>query len=337
MKGRRLRPKVIQLIDDAKLGGVNIALESLAASKLNHEFHFELIHTRLNLPKFNHYDASVIVIHAALSWRKLPALLALKIANWSTPILYQEHHYSREFVRHCVDHPSRFKWMLKLGYALVDKVLSVSNQQADWLVSFCQLPQSKIARVGQAKELALFKAVAKGERHSPLRLAAYGRLTKQKGFDLLIKAIAHFPDTEVTLTIAGDGEDKEALQQLVECQSQVRFIGEIEDVASFLSTVDVVVIPSRWEPFGLTCMESVAAGKHVILPAIDGLADQLPNPDERIGFEVIESLSVKGIIEAIEKVSDESDLGVSESQRHATELAWENMLERWRQLLIQYK
>ena len=39
MKGRRLRPKVIQLIDDAKLGGVNIALESLAASKLNHEFH----------------------------------------------------------------------------------------------------------------------------------------------------------------------------------------------------------------------------------------------------------------------------------------------------------
>ena len=337
MKGRRLRPKVIQLIDDAKLGGVNIALESLAASKLNHEFHFELIHTRLNLPKFNHYDASVIVIHAALSWRKLPALLALKIANWSTPILYQEHHYSREFVRHCVDHPSRFKWMLKLGYALVDKVLSVSNQQADWLVSFCQLPESKIARVGQAKELALFKAVAKGERHSPLRLAAYGRLTKQKGFDLLIKAIAHFPDTEVTLTIAGDGEDKEALQQLVECQSQVRFIGEIEDVASFLSTVDVVVIPSRWEPFGLTCLESVAAGKHVILPAIDGLADQLPNPDERIGFEVIESLSVKGIIEAIEKVSDESDLGVSEGQRLATEQAWENMLEQWWLLLAQYK
>ena len=332
-----MRVKVIQLIDDAKLGGVNIALESLAASKLKQEFQFQLIHTRLNLPQFNHYDASVIVIHAAMSWRKLPALLALKIANWSTPILYQEHHYSREFVRHCVANSSRFKWMLKLGYAMVDKVLTVSNPQADWLVDFCQLPEHKIARVGQAKELSSFIAVVKTKRHSPLRLAAYGRLSKQKGFDLLIRAIAHFPDTDVTLTIAGDGEDKEALQQLVAHKSQVSFIGEIEDVAAFLSTVDAVIIPSRWEPFGLTCMESVAAGKHVILPAIDGLADQLPNPDERIGFEVIESLSITGIIEAIEKVSNQNHLGVSESQRVATEQAWENMLERWQQLLAEYK
>ena len=141
----------------------------------------------------------------------------------------------------------------------------------------------------------------------------------------------------MTLTIAGDGEDKEALQQLVAHKSQVSFIGEIEDVAAFLSTVDAVIIPSRWEPFGLTCMESVAAGKHVILPAIDGLADQLPNPDERIGFEVIESLSITGIIKAIEKVSNQSHLGVSESQRVATEQAWENMLERWQQLLAEYK
>lgn len=333
-----MRPKVIQLIDDAKLGGVNIALESLAASKLQQEFQFELIHTQFTQPTFRRYQAEVIVVHAAMSWCKLPALLVLKIANWSTPILYQEHHYSREFVAHCVASPVRFKWMLKLGYALVDKVLTVSNQQADWLVDFCQLPEGKIARVGQAKELSQFMAIAKQKPHSPLKLAAYGRLTQQKGFDLLIQAINQFSESEVTLTVAGDGEDNDKLQQLVENHSQVHFIGEINDVAAFLADVDVVVIPSRWEPFGLTCMESVAAGKHVVIPALDGLAGQLPNAaDEQQGFEIIEPLSVGGIVEAIKKVLSQSELGVSDNTRHATGLAWQQVLARWQKLLAQYK
>ncbi|MCL1049623.1 glycosyltransferase [Shewanella abyssi] len=341
-----MRPKVIHLIDDAKLGGVNLALASLAASRLKQHFDFQLLHIQLTQLKLTRYSADIIVVHGAMSWRKIPALLALKLANSSTPLLYQEHHYCREFVRHSVAHPYRFKLMLKLGYALMNKVLAVSNQQADWLVEFGVLVEDKLARVGQAKEVEPFIAVAAVKPHSPLRLVAYGRLAKQKGFDLLIQAMASFSEQEVTLTIAGDGEDRDMLQQLAKAMPQVTFIGEVDDVPTFLSTADAVVIPSRWEPFGLSCMESVAAGRHVILPEIDGLADQITELRQhqqgdshgyRQGYEVIESLSVEGITQAITRVKNGNCIGINGEQRQSTQYAWQKMLARWQQLLEQYR
>ncbi|QQX79432.1 glycosyltransferase [Shewanella sp. KX20019] len=337
-----MRPKVIHLIDDTKLGGVNLALESLATSRLKQHFDFKLLHIQLTQLKQSRYNADIIVIHAAMSWRKIPALLALKLANSSTPLLYQEHHYCREFVRHSVAHPYRFKLMLKLGYALMDKVIAVSHQQADWLVELGVLTEDKVARVGQAKEVEHFMAVAAVEAHSPLRLVAYGRLAKQKGFDLLIQAMASFSEQEVTLTIAGDGEDKDKLQLLAQMMPQVTLIGEVDDVPALLNTADAVVIPSRWEPFGLTCMESIAAGRHVILPEIDGLADQITELRQHQqgqfhGYEVIESLSVDGIRQAITRVKNGNCIGGCGEQRQATQYAWQKMLARWQQLLEQYR
>ncbi|PKH56699.1 glycosyl transferase family 1 [Shewanella sp. Choline-02u-19] len=332
-----MRPKVIHLIDDVKLGGVNLALESLAASRLNQHFDFQLRHIELSQLQLTRYDANIIVIHGAISWRKIPALVILKLANRSTPLLYQEHHYCREFMRHCVRHPYRFKMMLKLGYRLMDKVLTVSDQQADWLIEFGALNEKKVARVGQAKELANCIALTGVKPYTPLRLVAYGRLAKQKGFDLLIQAMANFSEQEVTLAIAGDGEDRESLQQLAKSMPQVTLVGEVDDVAAFLSTADAVVIPSRWEPFGLTCMESIAAGRHVILPEIDGLADQIAELSKhQQGYEVIESLSVEGITQAITRVKNGNQIGVNGEQRQATQQAWEKMLVRWQQLLAQY-
>ncbi|WOT05816.1 glycosyltransferase family 4 protein [Shewanella youngdeokensis] len=334
-----MQPKIIHLIDDAKLGGVNLALESLAASTLNQSFEFQLHHIQLIKPSFCRYQAQVIVVHGALSWRKIPALIAIKLANMSTPLMYQEHHYCREFVRHCVGKPYRFKWLLTLGYSLMDKVLTVSDQQADWLVECGVISETKLARVGQAKQVEPFLAIPKAKQATPLKLVAYGRLSKQKGFDLLIKAMASFNAKQVTLAIAGDGEDKGALQQLAQAMPHVTFVGEINDVPTFLRSGDVVVIPSRWEPFGLTCMESIAAGRHVVLPALDGLADQIDDLKDvggKQGYEVINPLTATGIVEAIERVSRSAEIGSNQLQRQATQLAWQRVQTRWLQLLQQH-
>ncbi|MCL1137642.1 glycosyltransferase [Shewanella pneumatophori] len=381
-----MRPTIVHLIDDTKLGGVNLALESLAASALQQSFSFKLLYRQFNSCSFQRYQADVIVLHAAASWRKLPAFLALKLANIGTPILYQEHHYSREFVRHCVQSSTRFEFMLQLTYKLMHKVLLVSQSQQEWLTELDVIAADKMVLVGQGKELSAFialpskvdaeslsKSIAKeitpepvevstqapalatAQSHKPpIKLLAYGRLSKQKGFDLLIKAMAKLPAEQVQLSIAGDGEQREELVQLAKGLSHVELVGEVQDVPRFLAQGDLVVIPSRWEPFGLTCIEAVAAGKPVIVANLDGLADQAEalrchslSPSltftpslscqlkELQVVKLLDELSVTGIEQAILQVINGEPLQVSSEQRVYCERVWESVLDSWKQLLQQ--
>ncbi|ABV88755.1 glycosyltransferase family 4 protein [Shewanella pealeana] len=329
-----MQPTVIHLIDDNKLGGVNLALESLAASKLNQLFRFKLIHRRFSFPSFRRYTADIIVVHGALSWRKFPALLTLKLANFGTPILYQEHHYSREFVAQCVVHPKRFYSMLKFGYGLMDKVLLVSQAQVNWLDELKILATDKRVCLGQAKELDKFRHLPSRACSSPLKLVACGRLSRQKGFDLLIKAMVKLPADRVSLTLAGEGEEASALNALARPLPHVRLIGEVQDVARFLDSGDVVIIPSRWEPFGLTCLEAIAAGKPVILANVDGLGDQVEWLKQKGGgYQLIDDLSVEGIERAINRVLDAEPLRINCQQRQSAEQAWQQMLNSWQTVL----
>ncbi|MGS0693596.1 glycosyltransferase [Shewanella sp. 0m-4] len=327
-----MRPTVIHLVDDIKLGGVNLALTSLAASRLQQSFSFQRVVSQFNKPQFKRYQADVIVVHGAVNWRKLPAFLALKLANIGTPILYQEHHYSREFARHCVKSPWRFRLMLRLGYGLMDKVLSVSNAQADWLQALGVLPTDKLVRVGQGKELSSFIALPEKSASAPIRLLAYGRLSQQKGFDLLIKAMAKVSPNRVELILAGEGEQGPELAALAAPLEHVHLVGEVHDVPQFLSRGDLVIIPSRWEPFGLTCLEAIAAGKGVIAANIDGLGEQLAGLERQGGYQLINDLTVEGIESAINHAITEP-LKITVSARLSSVQAWESMLECWQQVL----
>ena len=329
-------PTVTHLIDDNKLGGVNLALESLAASRLNKQFVFKLIHRCFSVPSFKRYHTDIIVVHAALSWRKLAALLALKLANMGTPILYQEHHYSREFVAQCVVHPKRFYRMLKFGYGLMDKVLLVSQAQVRWLDELHILAKDKRVWLGQAKELSQFRCLPQRPLSSPLKLLAYGRLSRQKGFDLLIKAMAKLPADRVNLTLAGGGEEANTLNALARRLPHVRLVGEVQDVPQFLDSGDVVIIPSRWEPFGLTCLEAIAAGKPVILAGVDGLGDQTQWLKQNGGgYQLIDELSVEGIEMALTQVLNTEPLRVNRQQRQSSEQTWELMLNNWQRVLTE--
>lgn len=333
-----MRPTVVHLIDDTKLGGVNLALESLAASRLNQSYLFKLIYREFSLPSFRRYVADIIVVHGALSWLKIPAMLALRLANLGTPILYQEHHYSREFVAHRVAHPKRFYTMLRFGYGLMDRVLLVSDAQRRWLEKNAILATEKMRCVGQAKALNQFIALANRPFSLPLKLVAYGRLSQQKGFDLLIQAMAKLPADRVNLTLAGEGEDAPMLSALAKPLPHVSLVGEVEDVPQFLDSGDIVIIPSRWEPFGLTCLEAVAAGKGVILSNVDGLGDQIARLQiNGCGYQVIEELSVEGIVQAINHVLNQRLNGelfeINSAQRQSCEQVWEQMLSQWEQTL----
>ena len=109
----------------------------------------------------------------------------------------------------------------------------------------------------------------------PPVIGAMGRLHEVKRFDLLIDAAARLRDAgyDFTLRIAGDGPERAALEAQVAnlgLGKQVEFSGWIGDAQAFLSQLDLFVVSSRYESFGLVLVEAMAAGVPVVSADIDG-------------------------------------------------------------------
>lgn len=102
-------------------------------------------------------------------------------------------------------------------------------------------------------------------------LAFVGRMTYQKGPDLLVEAIPSvlhdYPNAK--FVFIGDGYMKQQLQDRVNQLNvghAVRFTGYLPDVekANLLKACDALIVPSRNEPFGIVVLEAWSCGKPVI-------------------------------------------------------------------------
>ena len=111
-----------------------------------------------------------------------------------------------------------------------------------------------------------------------LRIVMVSRLEHdKKGQDLLIRAVAALQGT-VTVDFIGIGSSMEYLKQLtaeLHAETYVRFLGKQTQgyVATHLADYDLFVQPSRWEGFGLTVAEAMAAGVPVLVSEGQGPAE----------------------------------------------------------------
>ncbi len=105
-----------------------------------------------------------------------------------------------------------------------------------------------------------------------------GRLVYQKGPDLFIEAIRKVCQGrwDAKVIVAGDGGMKQFLQDRAR-DLPVNFVGYIPDseYIRLLNACDLVVIPSRNEPFGLVLLESWSAEKPVVACDVGGLSENI--------------------------------------------------------------
>lgn len=116
-------------------------------------------------------------------------------------------------------------------------------------------------------------------------VGSIGRLTKQKGFDYLIKAAADIP--KIKIAIAGVGEEGGALLREIKelgLEGRVRLAGQQKDVVGFLDTLDIFVLPSRWEGFGIVLLEAGLSGLPVIASRVDGIREIVTDGEDGILF-----------------------------------------------------
>jgi glycosyltransferase involved in cell wall biosynthesis len=100
-----------------------------------------------------------------------------------------------------------------------------------------------------------------------------GRLVHAKGLDRLILTFRSvFPrgDEPVRLVILGEGTEEGMLHELASGDERIRFLRTQKEVAPFYRAFDVYTNTARFEPFGLTVLEAMAAGCSLVLTRTDG-------------------------------------------------------------------
>ncbi|MEK9181011.1 MAG: glycosyltransferase family 4 protein [Patescibacteria group bacterium] len=113
-----------------------------------------------------------------------------------------------------------------------------------------------------------------------------GRLTKEKGVDVLLKTIATIDNPAV---IAGAGPEEQALKKLAEkldLDDRVKFLGEISNKRDFFSQINCLVVPSvEAESFGLVIIEAMTAGVPVIASRIGATGEIIEHKKTGLLFE----------------------------------------------------
>jgi glycosyltransferase involved in cell wall biosynthesis len=157
----------------------------------------------------------------------------------------------------------------------------------------------------EAREIFHSKLVT---RNSNLfHVGAVTRLTPDKGADVLIDAVSDLP--EVNLTTIGTGPEEGFLRKIIldrNLSDRVILISHVDDLASFYSSLDAFVLPSRdHDPFGLVAAEAMSMGIPTIVTDQCGIADFLRDGEDAL---IVKAESISALQKAICKLRDDITL-----------------------------
>jgi glycosyltransferase involved in cell wall biosynthesis len=155
------------------------------------------------------------------------------------------------------------------------KVLAVSKLAAEFYSSF-GFPEDRIYPFGYFRDSDPQSRTA---RAGTLRVAYIGRLCSQKGLDVLLRALEPLWDgrPELALDVIGGGPDLPAIREYMAAHpsARIRLRGVLpsSSIPREISEYDLVVLPSRFDGWGVVVNEALAAAVPAIVSDTCGAAD----------------------------------------------------------------
>jgi glycosyltransferase involved in cell wall biosynthesis len=222
----------------------------------------------------------------------------------------------RIMTRHYSDYHTRInkKWHVRLDQLctrLCHRVIAVSEHTADHMISVEGAPPNKVHAVLNGIDFDRVK-VSSPEAPSKLRqefgadgsylLLIVGRLHPEKGYGYLLQAMATLKgrlDRPVRLLIVGKGplEDKFRKEAVsLGCADTVQFLGFRNDVPDLMAAVDLLVLPSVAEAFGLVLTEALYLGTPIVATRVGGIPEIVSDGVDGVLVSPADSQALAGAI-----------------------------------------
>lgn len=171
-----------------------------------------------------------------------------------------------------------FVYLYRVFYRNIDTIVCQSSEMADDLLNNFNVKQGNIRIINNPVDLDFIQRKAgsfKPSKPAKYVFVACGRLNFQKGFDLLLDAVADLKNIDWALWIIGEGKLKSKLKAKalkLNVQDRVKFLGYKENPYPYFSEADAFILSSRFEGMPNVVLEALAVGTMIIsTPAPGGV------------------------------------------------------------------
>jgi len=186
-----------------------------------------------------------------------------------------------------------------------DRFLVLNSESIEELQEL-GLERSQMAPIVNGVDTTYFAPPEEKEALPFVKAVFVGRLTTQKGVDVLLRAWAQLAEPR-ELILVGDGAERPSLEALASelKLDHVTFTGSTNDVRSYLQQADLFVLPSRSEGIPNALLEAMACGLPVVASAVGGIPDVVQDGESGL---LVPSEDVPALAAAIRRLLADSDL-----------------------------
>lgn len=226
---------------------------------------------------YSDYD----IVHAH-NYRTLVNLLALNHFQFSyPPVVIQAHGNALPIAWNKKLKPAHdFIWsnlVASRGYRFIaDAEIEIEHYQQEGI------PLSKIVEIPVGVDLGEYAKIPERNHNGHKTVLYLGRISEEKGLDLLLNAfdILDRPDAQLMIAGMDYGYEKRAREKAMHLavRDRINFVGPLygADKVRAYTEADVFVMPSRYEMWGMAFMEALVCGSPVIMTNRCGAAQILP-------------------------------------------------------------
>ena len=247
-----------------------------------------------------HIHPDVIYCHS--TWAGALMRLPLFFMPIKSKVLYNAHGWA--FLRNTANWKRRvYAWIERILSFRTDKIVNVSKYEYDSAVRY---------GLRQDKLIMIYSGIAKKKNpllkkldlpKDSINLLFVGRFDPQKGLDLLLKAIDTCSRRDIHLYVIGDNIVSNGMGIEKKDKDRVTFLGWMPhaDIAYWYAACDAVIMPSRWEAFGLVAIEAMKYGKPVLVSNCGALPELVENGINGLCFDIDTDEGIVQMLEDLRK------------------------------------
>lgn len=280
-------PQSIQ--KEKMIGNLKDIADWIPEFQIKHGLHYKLVHS-------HYYLSGAVGIHMK--------------DTWGIPLVHTFHSLGaiKEEILGSGNHnPGTRQKIEKMICSKADRIIAANSQEKADLIEIYQVDPELISIIPWGVNLKLFQPLPQSESRKDIAfpedvfLITYvGRLEEKMGLDTLLKAIQLVDNPEVQAVIVGGPPSgkpflsrtelsREPFQKYIDLvdeyglEKQITFTGgkPQEQLSKYFSAGDITVVPSLYDPVGLTAIEALACGSSVIASRVGGLPSTVQ--ENRVG------------------------------------------------------
>jgi glycosyltransferase involved in cell wall biosynthesis len=226
-----------------------------------------------------------------------------------------------------------YEWLQVRAFRRFDAVVVVSRPLADRMAR-AGVPRARIHAIPNAWRPSappLERAAARAALAIPrddFVVGWVGRLSREKGADVLLRALPHLRDVPLSVSVVGTGGEQVGLQMSARrlgFDRPIRWHGAVPDAGRFFTAFDAFVLSSRTEGTPVVLLEAMAAGVPVVTTQVGGVPDVV-SPAEAI---LVRSDDPGGLAAGIRAVYDDPTAARRRASAAATRLLRDFSIAPW--------